>query len=117
MASTTSSEMHPAFVQLSSEYIESLNVTCDAYEHKITGAKHYHLAAEKKENVFLVVRASISLVVPKISSSISSLTILSIVFPPPEPNLRETFVAALLIKSGLQHTNVAFDLPSDIILA
>ena len=54
MASTTSSEMHPAFVQLSSEYIESLNVTCDAYEHKITGAKHYHLAAEKKENVFLV---------------------------------------------------------------
>ena len=59
---------------------------------------------DMKENVFLVARASISLEVSKSPSRISSLTILSIVFPPPVPNLRDTFVEALLIKSGLQQT-------------
>jgi len=45
---------HPAFNKLRSEEIASLNITMEEYEHKVTGAKHYHLASENTENVFLV---------------------------------------------------------------
>ncbi len=56
--SSTSSGMetsnHPAFKQLRSEHIPSLNITIEEYEHNVTGAMHYHLQSDNDENVFLV---------------------------------------------------------------
>lgn len=48
------SDCHPAFEQLRSETIDSLNVTVEEYRHKQTGALHYHIASDNAENVFLV---------------------------------------------------------------
>ena len=45
---------HPAFAPIRSEFIEALNVTVQEFEHIETKAKHYHIAAENDENVFLV---------------------------------------------------------------
>lgn len=45
---------HPAFQYIRSQYVESLNLTVQEFEHIVTGAKHYHLAADNQENVFLV---------------------------------------------------------------
>jgi hypothetical protein len=45
---------HPAFEAIRQENIESLNIRVEHYEHKKTGAVHYHLASENSENVFLV---------------------------------------------------------------
>jgi Zn-dependent M16 (insulinase) family peptidase len=45
---------HSSFELLDTSKIESLNVELQAYQHKTTGAKHYHLAADNDENVFLV---------------------------------------------------------------
>ncbi len=45
---------HPAFQLLRTEVIESLGVEVAEYEHKVTGAKHFHIAADHSENVFLV---------------------------------------------------------------
>ncbi|CUB03893.1 insulinase family protein [Marinomonas fungiae] len=45
---------HPAFTAIRSEFIEALNVTVQEYEHKVTGAKHFHIASDNDENVFLV---------------------------------------------------------------
>jgi len=47
-------ELHPAFNWLKSERIDSLNLNIEIYEHKKTGAMHYHLDADNDENVFLV---------------------------------------------------------------
>ncbi len=47
-------EVHAAFTWQRSEYIASLNLVIEEYEHKRTGAKHYHLASDNPENVFLV---------------------------------------------------------------
>lgn len=46
--------IHPCFEKKRSESIESLNITVEEYQHKKTGALHYHLASEQDENVFLV---------------------------------------------------------------
>lgn len=46
--------IHPAFEWKKSQHIDLLNVTVEEYQHKITGALHYHLAADNVENVFLV---------------------------------------------------------------
>ena len=46
--------VHPAFVWQRSEFIASLNLTVEEYQHWETGAMHYHLASENNENVFLV---------------------------------------------------------------
>ena len=46
--------VHPSFEFIRSESIESLNVEVSEYQHKVTGAMHYHIAAEQDENVFLV---------------------------------------------------------------
>lgn len=46
--------VHPCFEKKRSESIESLNITIEEYQHKKTGALHYHLASEQDENVFLV---------------------------------------------------------------
>jgi len=45
---------HPAFEFRNAHYIDSLNVTVEHYEHKVTGAAHYHLAADDPQNVFMV---------------------------------------------------------------
>lgn len=45
---------HPSFRFLRSQPITSLNVTVQEFEHIETGAKHYHIASEREENVFLV---------------------------------------------------------------
>ncbi|GGB90950.1 peptidase M16 [Marinobacterium zhoushanense] len=45
---------HPSFRFLRTQQIHSLNVEVQEFEHIATGAKHYHIAAERDENVFLV---------------------------------------------------------------
>lgn len=45
---------HPAFAAIRQQSIESLNIRVEQYEHKKTGAVHYHLASDNSENVFLV---------------------------------------------------------------
>jgi len=50
----TSPKHHPAFQHLRSQPIEALNLTVEEYEHRETGAKHYHLSSDSNENVFLV---------------------------------------------------------------
>ena len=42
------------FIKQSENAIPSLNLVVEAYEHKITGTQHFHLASDNKENVFLV---------------------------------------------------------------
>lgn len=51
---TKKTEHHSAFQFIRSEFIDALNVDVIEYEHKVTGAKHYHIAADNDENVFLV---------------------------------------------------------------
>ncbi|QBQ55104.1 insulinase family protein [Nitrosococcus wardiae] len=50
----TYSSTHPAFDKLRSQRIASLNLTLEEYRHRRTGAKHFHLATDNPENVFLV---------------------------------------------------------------
>ncbi|MCF7981976.1 MAG: insulinase family protein [Pseudomonadales bacterium] len=45
---------HSSFRWLRNQHIQSLNLEVQAFEHKKTGALHYHLAADNPENVFLV---------------------------------------------------------------
>lgn len=45
---------HPSFKHLRSKAIDSLNITISEFEHIKTGAKHFHMAADNPENVFLV---------------------------------------------------------------
>ncbi|MGM0541778.1 MAG: insulinase family protein [Pseudomonadota bacterium] len=48
------STAHPAFEYIGQHTIDSLNLTVEHYQHKVTGATHYHLAADDPQNVFLV---------------------------------------------------------------
>ena len=48
------SKHHPAFEFINEHFIESLNMTVQHFKHKVTGAKHYHLAADDPQNVFMV---------------------------------------------------------------
>lgn len=43
-----------SFELVNTTHIQSLNLICEEYQHKHTAAKHYHLAADNNENVFLV---------------------------------------------------------------
>ncbi len=45
---------HPAFSKLRTYAIEHLNLKITEYAHTITHAKHFHIATDHKENVFLV---------------------------------------------------------------
>jgi Zn-dependent M16 (insulinase) family peptidase len=45
---------HPAFQLIRQQRLDTLNLTVYEYEHKVTGAKHFHLAAPNRENVFMV---------------------------------------------------------------
>jgi Zn-dependent M16 (insulinase) family peptidase len=52
--STALPEAHPAFEPIRAQTIESLNLRVEQFEHRATGAAHYHLASDSTENVFLV---------------------------------------------------------------
>ena len=43
---------HPAFICHRRKTISSLNLTMEEYEHRATGAIHYHLDSDNPENVF-----------------------------------------------------------------
>ena len=45
---------HSAFRFLQSRVVEALNIEVAEYEHIATGARHYHIASDHDENVFLV---------------------------------------------------------------
>jgi len=45
---------HPAFLRKQVCHVPSLKLTVAAYEHRATGALHYHLDSDHRENVFLV---------------------------------------------------------------
>lgn len=45
---------HQSFRFLRNQTIDSLNVEVQEFEHIVTGARHYHIAADRDENVFLV---------------------------------------------------------------
>ncbi|MGC9386059.1 MAG: insulinase family protein [Hydrogenovibrio sp.] len=45
---------HPAFEFITEHFIDSLNLTVQHFKHKVTGAEHYHLAADDPQNVFIV---------------------------------------------------------------
>ena len=47
-------DLHPAFEWRRSEVISSLNIVMEEYDHRKTGAKHFHLSSDNPENVFLV---------------------------------------------------------------
>lgn len=48
------SQVKSAFEFVSSTEVSSLNLTVEHYQHKQTGAVHYHLAADNQEKVFMV---------------------------------------------------------------
>ncbi|WP_136678955.1 insulinase family protein [Neptunomonas sp. XY-337] len=50
----TQPNSHASFEFIRSEHIDSLNVDVAEYRHRVTGAMHYHIAADQDENVFLV---------------------------------------------------------------
>lgn len=45
---------HSAFEFIRQHSIESLNINVQHFKHKVTGAEHYHLAADDPQNVFMV---------------------------------------------------------------
>ncbi|HSG02982.1 MAG TPA: insulinase family protein [Marinobacterium sp.] len=45
---------HPSFDHLRSQTIASLDIEVSEYEHRVTGAKHFHISSDYDENVFLV---------------------------------------------------------------
>ena len=51
---TTHPEHHSAFVFKRRQWIEALQLHVDEFEHPATGARHFHMAAQDDNNVFLV---------------------------------------------------------------
>ncbi|OTG77059.1 peptidase M16 [Acinetobacter sp. ANC 4169] len=51
---TISQTVHPAFQLIRQHHVEALDIRVFEYQHKVTGAIHYHLASDLDENVFLV---------------------------------------------------------------
>ena len=47
-------QAHESFIPLRETRIDALNLRVQQFEHRETGAMHYHLASENPENVFLV---------------------------------------------------------------
>ncbi|WOE32124.1 MULTISPECIES: insulinase family protein [unclassified Acinetobacter] len=54
VAETTSQIVHPAFQLVRQHHVEALDILVEEYQHKQTGAVHYHLATNHDEHVFLV---------------------------------------------------------------
>jgi len=50
----TSDKVLPSFIKKRSQFLNTLNLAVEEYEHRETGAVHYHLASDNPENVFLV---------------------------------------------------------------
>ena len=48
------SQAHPAFDFIRAHHIPALNIGLEEYRHRVTGARHFHLAAEDDQNAFLV---------------------------------------------------------------
>ena len=48
------SNAFPTFILKRSQQLSTLNINVEEYEHRVTGATHYHLASNNSENVFLV---------------------------------------------------------------
>ncbi len=46
--------VHPAFESLGIRHIADLQLSVEVYRHKKLGTRHYHLASDNQENVFLV---------------------------------------------------------------
>ncbi len=44
----------PTFVLRDEHLVEALNLKVQSFVHRVTGAEHYHLAADNSENVFMV---------------------------------------------------------------
>ena len=53
-ALSETSKCHSAFEWIRNERIDSLDIVIDQFQHKKTGAFHYHITADNDENVFLV---------------------------------------------------------------
>lgn len=51
---TSQTNAHSSFEFISRTEISSLNLTVEHYQHRKTGAVHYHLAADNQEKVFMV---------------------------------------------------------------
>lgn len=47
-------QVHPAFELLQTQPLPALKATLTVYRHRRTGARHYHLATDHDENVFVV---------------------------------------------------------------
>ncbi len=47
-------QSHSTFEHLRSIPVDAINVTVEEYRHRRTGARHYHIAADDPQNVFLV---------------------------------------------------------------
>jgi len=60
-------QVKSAFEFISSTEVSSLNLTVEHYQHKQTGAVHYHLAADNQEKVFMVALRTM----PKDSSGVA----------------------------------------------
>ncbi|MEL0083880.1 MAG: insulinase family protein, partial [Gammaproteobacteria bacterium] len=54
MANPASSTNQSPFEKLRSEPVGALNLTVEEYRHRATGARHFHLASDDDNNVFLV---------------------------------------------------------------
>lgn len=54
MPELLSNAPHSSFDLIDSQHIDSLNIEVSQYQHKNTGAAHYHIGADNTENVFLV---------------------------------------------------------------
>lgn len=54
MSNSVNPAVHPSFEYLGSTAIETLKISVEHYRHKVTGAEHYHLAADDPQNVFMV---------------------------------------------------------------
>lgn len=52
--SEVSIQSHPTFISQGSRSIDSLGINVLEFEHKVTGAKHFHIESDLDENVFLV---------------------------------------------------------------
>lgn len=53
-ASSLPTDLDHGFTLIKRDTIPALQLTVEHYEHRATGAVHYHLAADSSENVFLV---------------------------------------------------------------
>ena len=51
---TATSKQHSSFRFIGTQAVPSLSLEVQEFEHIQTGAKHYHLAADQDEKVFLV---------------------------------------------------------------